>query len=76
MRFLNALVLLAAGTASAASSWGFDDATVTVGSKRANNAAAGPTFKEKYACPSCSALPNYTQRQSGLPIRGGGGGDL
>jgi len=62
MRFLNALVLLAAGTASAASSWGFDDATVTVGSKRANNAAAGPTFKEKFTqkSPLSQSIPFST----------------
>lgn len=34
MRFLHSLLLLAAGTAQAASSWGFDDASVVVGSKK------------------------------------------
>ncbi|KAJ1327688.1 oligosaccharyltransferase complex subunit delta (ribophorin II) [Microdochium nivale] len=48
MRFLHSLVLLAAGAASAASSWGFDDATLTVGSKKASD-AAGPSFKEKFS---------------------------
>lgn len=66
MRFLNALVLLAAGTASAASSWGFDDATVTVGSKKANTAATGPTFKEKYVCPLLHRdKPDYQIRGRG-----------
>jgi hypothetical protein len=47
MRFLHSfvtpLVLLAAGAAQAASSWGFDDATVQV------NAKKGAGTKEKYA---------------------------
>lgn len=71
MRFLNALVLLAAGTASAASSWGFEDATVTVGSKKANTAATGPTFKEKYVCP---LLYTETTRTTKFEEEGGFGG--
>ncbi|KAH7027618.1 Oligosaccharyltransferase subunit Ribophorin II-domain-containing protein [Microdochium trichocladiopsis] len=59
MRFLNALVLVAAGTASAASSWGFDDATLTVGSRKAGDAAAGPAIKEKFnqKSPLTSSVP-------------------
>lgn len=34
MRFLHSLLLLAASAAQAASSWGFDDASVVVGSKK------------------------------------------
>ncbi|KXJ91399.1 oligosaccharyltransferase subunit ribophorin [Microdochium bolleyi] len=48
MRFLHSLVFLAAGAASAASSWGFDDATLTVGSRKPSS-DAGPSFKEKFS---------------------------
>lgn len=46
MRFLHSFVpslLLAAGAAQAASSWGFDEATLSVGAKK-----AGTSVKEKY----------------------------
>jgi oligosaccharyltransferase complex subunit delta (ribophorin II) len=41
MRFLHSLVpslLLAAGAAQAASSWGFDEGTITVGAKKSDGA--------------------------------------
>lgn len=46
MRFLRSFVpslLLAAGAAQAASSWGFDDATLAIGTKKADG-----SVKEKY----------------------------
>jgi oligosaccharyltransferase complex subunit delta (ribophorin II) len=47
MRFLRSLIpsilLLGAGVAEAASSWSFEDATISVNSK------AGGAFKDKYA---------------------------
>lgn len=43
--FIPSLLLLAAGAAQAASSWGFDDGSVAVTSKKAE----GVRFKEKYA---------------------------
>jgi oligosaccharyltransferase complex subunit delta (ribophorin II) len=42
MRFLNSfvpsLLLLAAGAAQAASSWGFDEGSITVGAKKSDGA--------------------------------------
>ncbi|KAK8009065.1 dolichyl-diphosphooligosaccharide--protein glycosyltransferase subunit 2 [Apiospora marii] len=55
MRFLRSFVpslLLAAGAAQAASSWGFDDATLSVGSKKADS-----SVKEKF---SDKSLPKKT----------------
>lgn len=58
MRFLHSfvtpLVLVAAGAAQAASSWGFDDATVQVNAKK----AAGR--KEKYVGFSSSRWDRYS----------------
>ncbi|KAK8061567.1 oligosaccharyltransferase subunit ribophorin ii [Apiospora phragmitis] len=55
MRFLRSLVpslLLAAGAAQAASSWGFDDATLAIGTKKADG-----SVKEKF---SDKSLPKKT----------------
>ncbi|KAK8071984.1 oligosaccharyltransferase subunit ribophorin ii [Apiospora saccharicola] len=55
MRFLRSFIpslLLAAGAAQAASSWGFDDATLAVGSKKADS-----SVKEKF---SDKSLPKKT----------------
>lgn len=46
MRFLRSLLFLAAG-AHAASSWGFDDASLTISNKKATE-QAGPSVKEQY----------------------------
>lgn len=52
MRFLqsfaSALLLAAAGTAQAASSWGFDDATVSITAKKGSDGAV----KEKFVLPA------------------------
>ena len=37
MRFLRSLLLLAGAAQAASSSWGFDDASVSVGSKKAGD---------------------------------------
>lgn len=46
--FLSSLLLVGASAVSAASSWGFDDATLTVNSK---GSGVGSSLKEKYVPP-------------------------
>lgn len=46
--FLSSLLLVGASAVSAASSWGFDEATLTVTSK---GSGVGSGLKEKYSSP-------------------------
>lgn len=51
--FLSSLLLVGASAVSAASSWGFDEATLTVTSK---GSGVGSGLKEKYSSPDFQPL--------------------
>ncbi|CAJ2500067.1 Uu.00g029200.m01.CDS01 [Anthostomella pinea] len=72
MRFLHSLLFLAAGAAQAASTWGFDDATVSVSSKK--GAGAKEKFNEKAPLPQSIVLGSSDSLKILLTAKEGGKG--